>query len=217
MALTFPLTYDAFWGTLRIQAASFYLPATIETTRMASGEILTADLGARLWEADVQLAQGLHVNQAPFDAVLSILRESGRSFQAGDPRGKFPSYDPDGSILGVASPTISAIAANNREITIAGLPAAYQIRAGDFLSFSYGTPARQALHQVVTGQTASGTGVAANVEVTPHIRPGATTGAAIKLVKPWCKMQIVPGSFRAGTAGRGLTTGASFRIMQTLR
>jgi len=217
-ALTFPLGYDAFWGALRIQSAAFYLPESLEMNRTASGEVLTADMGARLWEAEVQLAQGIHDDQTAIEAFMSILRQAGRTFQAGDPRRKYPAYDPTGSILGAASPTISAFAANSREITISGLPANYQIRRGDFLSFAYGSsPVRQALHQVVTAKTASAGGVATDIEVTPHIRSGATAGIAVQLAKPWCKAQVVPGSYRPGFGARVHTSGASFRIVQTLR
>ena len=218
MVLSFPLSYDTFWDTLLIQSASFYLPEALETSRTAGGEVFAADMAARLWSADIQLAQRLHDNQAPFEVMLSILREAGRSFQAGDVRRKYPAYDPDGIILGTSSPVLSSVAANSREITISGLPVAYQISQGDFLSFAYGSsPTRQALHRVVVGKTANGSGIATDIEVTPHIRPGASLGAAIQLVKPWCKMQIVPGSFRAGMAAKVQTSGAGFRIMQTLR
>lgn len=85
------------------------------------------------------------------------------------------------------------------------------------LSFAYGDPARYALHQIVTATvTANGSGLTPLFEVVPNIRPGAATGLAVVLIRPFCKALILPQRSRPGLS-RGLhTSGLAFDWGQTL-
>lgn len=215
MAFSFPLTSAQFIDLLLVQSARFWLPSSVSMESTEGGEIFTAERGPRLWQAEFALAQGQHHAVDAREARLELLAQAGRSFFAYDPRRTGPAADPTGAGLSGYSPVISSTTA--REVTISGLPPGYQISRGDYLGWSYGTsPVRYALHRAVTAPVANGSGVAV-VEVTPNIRSGTSAGAAVSLVRPVCKMILVPGSYSPG-AGQGvLSSGATFRAQQTLR
>ena len=105
---------------------------------------------------------------------------------------------------------------DNKRLSIQGLPTNYELTPGDFLSFTYGSsPTRYALHQVVSAAQADGLGQTDLFEVTPLIRPGASTSAAVTLIKPYCKAVLTDLSFGAGSFR--VTTDLSFSFVQTLR
>ena len=148
--------------------------------------------------------------------MISLLRGAGRNFLAYDTRRPRPVSDPTGSILGASSPLLDTLNVNNRDLRISGLPAAYVLKQGDYLGFSYGS-GRRALHRVVpTTVTASGAGLTPLFEVVPMIRPGAVVATAVTLIKPVIKATVDPGSVNRGVTGAWVTTGASFRFSQTL-
>ena len=218
MAITFPIPVADYFAGLRIASASIYLPEAMEISQTGGGEILTADLGARLWRGSASMVPGLVADVAAAEARLSVLRQSGRSFFACPVGNAYPRADPDGSILGVSAPVIASLAANNRELTISGLPIGYVLSAGDFLSFSYGAdPVRYAFHQVVVGSTADALGITGQIEVTPHIRPGAAVAAAVTLIRPAFKAVVIPGSYAAAMIGPRIASGQAFQFQQTLR
>ena len=215
MAFAFPLTPAQFLDQLRVQSARFWLPESLTLESTEGGEIFTADRGPRLWQAEYTLAQGHHHSVDEDEARLALLAQAGRSFLAYDPRRAGPKADPDGVGLAGFSPVISATTA--REVMVTGLPPGYQISRGDYLGWIYGTnPVRYALHRAVTAPVATSGGLA-TVEVTPNIRTGAAAGAAVSLIRPVCKMVLIPGSYAPGAAARVFTAGATFHAQQTLR
>ncbi|MBP2160260.1 MULTISPECIES: hypothetical protein [Asticcacaulis] len=84
MALNFPLSISDFFGGLKIQSMSFDLPESLVATgTTGAGEILTADLGARLWTGRPTSAHALwgsrgrfgqDIGPAPGRAVLLHLQ-----------------------------------------------------------------------------------------------------------------------------------------------
>lgn len=214
MAITFPVPLADFFLKMAKVSVQFTLPEVLESSRTAGGEVLTADLGTRLWYGTVGIAPEYHSEANEIEARLSILRQAGRSFLVSPSTKMYPRHDPDGLILGASTPTIHSMV-GVRELKLTGLPSGYQVGAGDYLSFEYS--GKYALHQVVVGGTASGAGVTGNLEVTPHIRPGATAGLAVKLVKPICKAVYIPGSHQVPTSEGPFTGGGGFSFVQTLR
>ena len=213
MALTFPLLTAQFFGGLLVAESRLSLSESMEINRTAGGEVLTADLGPRLWQGSITLTPNTHAAMAQAEARLSTLRQAGRAFYMYDGRKQFPAADPTGSILGAATPTLSVVGANRRDITISGLPANYVLSDGDYLSFIYNT-SRFALHQIVQGATASGAGLA-TVEVTPHIRENFSL-TAVTLIRPYCKAVVLPGSYAPSSGGLAISGGLGFSCIQTL-
>lgn len=211
MAISFPVPLDLFFDGLPVEASSPELQETYETNQNGYGEILTADLGARLWKMEITIRPGSYDEMEPIRAKLNMLRQAGRTLFAHAIPRKFPRNDPTGAILDGASVTLATVNANQRDLTLGGLPGGFQVAEGDYLSFQYGSdPVRYAFHQVVRR-------VAQQIEVTPNIRPGYTIGAPVQLVRPYFKGIIVPNSTRLGNTGQTRTSGISFTLQQTLR
>ncbi len=216
MALTFPLSLDDFFAGLQVVTATFYPPDAIVMNMTAGGEVLTANNGTQLWEGEIGLRRRYHADQAQVEAMLSVLRNAGRSFYAYPITRAFPKADPDGMSLGTFVPKVLSINANNREMTLQGLPAGYVLSPGDCLSINTAAPIKTAFHQVVVGGAANGIGVL-TIEVTPFIRPMTLAGQFVILRRPVCKAVMIPGTYQPGQSAGIFTGGATFRFRQTLR
>lgn len=220
MALSFPLAPEAFFASLPIQSALLSLTVASQVSgRTAGGAVLTSGLGSRLWTGRVTLVPMRWADAEAVRARLSILCEPGRSLLVHPFPLRAPRSDPDGAILGSATPAIHTLAGNNREMRISGLRAGYRLSAGDGIAFAYGSnPTRYAYHRVVSDSViASSAGLTPLFEVTPHIRPGASTGTAVRLVNPFFKAVIDPATVVDGADSGRFITGISFDVVQTLR
>ena len=217
MALRFPLSLEDFFDTLPIRSQVFELSEALETSETGGGEIIVADYGPRLWQGSVSLIRQQHHMQQQASAKIDMLREAGASFLIHDLAVPGPFHDPEGAIVATHTPTLHSVATNNKEVRLGGLPRGYRISPGDRLSFTHANnPVRYALHKIVSAGTMGST--ATNwIEVRPHVRPGAQSGARVRLHKPVCKAVLMPNSFRAGTRERDKTGGISFGWRQTLR
>lgn len=218
MAISFPASLANFFNLLPINSGALELMENYEAEETGNGEILTADLGQRLWEMSVTIRKGSYDEIEDVRALLNVFRAAGASFFAFPIPRNFPRFDPTGSILGSNVPKLHTVNANNRDIRLSSLPNGYRIARGDFLSFSYGAnPTRHALHQVVNSVVAAdSSGLTPLFEVRPAIRPGFTLNSNVKLTKPEFKAFIVPGSGNLGTSSQQQTSGVSFTIRQTL-
>lgn len=218
MAISFPLSVADFIGAFRIHALTMDVPPAVNVAQTSGGELLPSSVGARLWSGSVTLTARRHDQSAALEAIVSLLQEPGASFYMTDTRRPGPTYDHSGMVLGAATPTIASLATNNREAGVAGLPPGYVLSRGDRIAFDYLTsPTRRALHQIVTGGIADASGAISTIEVTPQIRPGAATGAALTLYQPACKAIIVPGSVTPPQRLLAGSTAISFKWQQTLR
>jgi hypothetical protein len=218
MSLSFPLSLSDFFGDLKVGSISFDLPESmVATGTTGSGEILTADTGTRLWAGEVQMAPMSYDDAEAVSAKISTLRQAGRSFFVYNMAKPGPRFDPNGAALDGATPQIKTVASDNRELTLKGLPYGYVLSPGDYLGFAYGgNPTRYALHDLVSGGTANGSGEM-TVEVSSFLRPGAAGNADITLIRPFCKAVLVPGSVSRGVAAGQFITGIKFNWRQTLR
>ena len=219
MAFSFPLDVASFMDILPIEETSPSTPEQVEINQTGGGEVMQADLAPMLWQGDIKLGEMIAADAALVTARLDILRPAGRSFYFYDTRRPGPLTDLTGSGLGASTPTIYSVAANNRDMRLQGMPVGYRLSIGDYLAFDYGTTIiRRALHRIVnTAGVIPGTGISPTFEVSPMIRPGAAVGASVTLIKAACKALIVPNSINVGVTSKTITTGMSFRFMQTLR
>ncbi len=218
MAYTFPLPVSQFWALLPIRELSFDLSENVEVTgETEGGEVLTAQRGTRLWQGEVMLDDMLPAEAAETGAMLDVVRRHGASFMAFDTGRPGPRADLAGVALVGSTPRLNAVAANNCEIRVSGLPGNYRLERSDYLAFSYGAnPVRFALHRLAAPVTANGSGLTPFVEVSPNLRPGWAANAPVTLAPAACKFRIQPGSFNPGRRRSALTTGVGFRITQIL-
>ena len=216
MALAYPLSLAQFFDTLPVASVTMRPGDARSFSETGGGAQIAAQRGTRLWHGSVRIDLDRHSAISAIEARLALLEEPGASFLVYDRRKPWPSADPGG--LGVQSSTvrIASLNANNRELTLKGLPSGYVITAGDLMGWTYGaSPLRYALHRVVTGATANGSGVTGSIEVTPFIRQGAAVDAIVSLGKPVCKAQLVQADYGSGRSI--VTEGGTFDFIQTLR
>ena len=217
MTIAFPLAVFQMQEKLSIGSVKWSLGTFQEMSITGGGESLVADLAPRMWMGEVTMTIMRTAKAAQVEAIIESLDGSLQTFQMYDPRLAYPMNDPTGSILGASVPLIAALNVNNKEMNISGLPAAYKLGMGDKLGFGYGTPTRRALHRIMNNVTANGSGLASNVEVRPHFRPGVVTGLNIVLIKPYCTVRMIPGSFEPGNGIPGdFVEGMSFKVQQVI-
>lgn len=214
--LTFPLSLADFFFQLPISNYALDLPEALDVAETGAGEILTADIGVQLWGGQIDIDFMLHDEVSTIRPLINILRRAGSSFLVSDPTRPWPRFDPEGALLAGSAPTISGFGPTSREVSFSGLPAGYPLARGDLFSFTYGS-ARYALHELVGDAMANAVGETPLVEINPPLRPGALTGAPVRLVWPCAKARLVPGSASLGQTRNTVTTEVSFRWSQTLR
>jgi hypothetical protein len=218
MALSYPLVLADFYNTLTRVRASMTLDSAVLTSETGGGEVLTSAIGTRLWRGRIEARAHAFVNLDDVIARLELLREAGTSFLVRHPYRSGPAADPNGSILGAATPQITSVNGNNRDVTIGGLPAGYVLRPGDLLSWTYLTgPLRYALHRVVTTGTANGSGNIGNIEITPPVRTGYSLPVNITLVNPRCKAVLLPDTYEPPVVAQNGVAFFAFEWRQTLR
>lgn len=197
MVLAFPLSLANLNDLLPIETVTWSLGEDQELSSTGDGEILAADLGPRLWQADcstiaadIDTIEGLRARFNTLDGAI-------QSFYLSDPRRPYPATDPTGTLLAAAEVTIASIEANRKELTFAGLPAEFVLPRGTMLSVTAGDPSRTALLQLaadVTAVAGEDETTAGPVELRPHLRPWVDVDQAVTLLKPVAKMKLVPKS-----------------------
>ncbi len=217
MALTFPLDLNGLFNRLAKIEASVDPGEALLANVTGGGEIITSAIGARLWRGRITGRGHAFIDLDAMTARIDLVRQAGASFYVAPAHRDGPQADPEGTLLGAATPQITSVNANNRDVTISGLPAAYVLTEGDLVSFTYlASPVRFALHKVVTGAVANGSGVA-SVELMPPLRPGHAVPFTLRLLRPFCKAVIVSGSYQPPVYDRRGRATFSFDWQQTLR
>lgn len=214
MALSFPLSVANLADLISIQTVSWNLVDRQEVSGLGTGELLAADLGATLWEADVSSRPYPHRQAHALQAKLGALRGALNAFYLYDPKGCYPQADPGGTLVTGSTVVVASVESNRRELSLSGLPANYVITAGDYLAITY-LSARRSLYLVVTGATADGSGDLGPIELAPHIRTGVAAADSVDLIKPAAKVKLVPGSLAVEQASV-TTSRIRFRAQQTL-
>lgn len=215
MALSFPLSLASFADKIGVQSVEWKLQDSRELSGMGSGQVLQADLGPSLWTADITLRPWRTNAVREIEALINAVIRSKGSFYLYDPRKCVPASDPNATILGSSTVQINSLP-DNKSLSLKGLPANYVITAGDYLSFNYGSsPTRRALHEAAETITANGSGVTAAFEVSPFIRTGAATDAAVTLQKAAGMFILVPGSLKVQMANAAFTV-LSFSAVQKI-
>lgn len=216
MPPSFPLTLDDFFDPLPVASCTMRPVRAVSLSETGDGEVITHQLGTRLWEGKITLGVDYHAAHAAIEARMSVLEEAGASLLVRDTRQYGPMLDPTGALLRAADVRIRSLNGNRRDLTLKDLFQGYEISQGNLLSFTYGTnPLRYALHRVVRGRIANASGDTGSIELTPFIRPGAAVDAQVRLVAPFCKAVIVSADY--GNSSATVSKDASFNWRKTLR
>jgi hypothetical protein len=218
MALSFPLTLGQFFTGLAKVSYSLRLDEAVLFSETAGGEVIPADYGPRLWRADVTIRANTYLTLDRVVAKVERIQQADATVNISHAWRIGPQADPNGTILGASTPQITNINANQRDVTIGGLPAAYVVTEGDFISFTYlSSPTRRAFHRIMNTVTANGGGVAGSVELSPSVRPGPSVPFNVELTNPLFRAVYIPGSYSPPTQSRAVRTEMSLSFRQTLR
>jgi hypothetical protein len=217
MTLSFPLSLANFWDQLLISTVAMDCAPQLESSGTGAGQRLTREVAPALWHGSVTLGNLTPAEAADQMALVDLARQSGATFLVCDRTRPYPSLDPDGAVVGIATVTVQAIGATRRDLRLTGLPPNYQIRRGDLVGVTWGaSPLRYGLHRIVVAASADATGLTGWCEVAPALPSALAAGAAASLARP-VFMAMMDGPVRRGTLRRGIVEGISFDFIQTLR
>jgi ferric-dicitrate binding protein FerR (iron transport regulator) len=170
-----------------------------EVTPLRSGKQIVKNLGPTLWYARWQSDRMTPDESGPVRAWCDTIEENGEQFYGYDKLREYPlayalgwgGLTVDGQPFS-GDGTLSNVALNNVEVSLADLPAGFVLSPGDYLAFDYSTSLR-ALHRCSAAATANGAG-ALTVEVRPHVRPGWAADAVVHLHRAAARMVMLPGT-----------------------
>lgn len=209
MTIAFPRT-DIFTPYL-FASQSLRLVSRQETSMPALGAVIGKDLGPALWYGDWSTVPMPNDDALTLEAKLNALDGVISTFEAGDVRRPYPKAYASGVFNDTG--LLNSVNVNNKAISFKSLPAGFVLSTGDYLAFTYGTS--RALHQVMEPVTANGSGLTAEFEVRPYIRPGYALNAAITLKQPKGLFRLLPGSISTQTQGSMFSI-VSFKAVQAL-
>lgn len=218
MSLSFPLGLADFLDRLPIAEVAFRLGSALEFSETGDGEIISHDIGARLWEGEIVLDRARHDELQGVEARLGYLHRAAGSFLVRDTRVIGPLLDPTGSELGTSSPTLNEVGSDGLTVTIGSVPLNYTLSEGDYIAFTYGSnPTRYALHRALQTVKASGfsTIQISNLPVDPPVREGVSTPATVSFLAPVCKARLIEADYGRGRSV--ISQGGVIKWRQTLR
>lgn len=214
MAITFPLPVASLQGAFGLVSGSgFTLDRAAIYSGTGGGQVLVSEVGPAFWRARLSFVPMSYGDAAALRSVLETLGRPEATFYLFDPTKPYPRLDPTGSVLGASTPTIHTIGADNKSMRLEGLPVGYALSPGDYLAFNYGS-SKRALHRLAESAVADGGGVTASFEIVPHIRSGATVGAAVTLAQAAGKFRLSPQDLMPGNIVGNHVVGAGFAAIQ---
>lgn len=212
MALTFPLPTAEFADLLPLGPCVWRLQRFESVTRTADSKPWLQELADPRWRVRVTLGVMDHVEAAELQALIDM-HGSARPFLLPDPRRPGPRLDPDGAILGAATPVLHSVTASG--FAISGLPAGYGLRRGDLIGVRHPNVAHQAIYQVASAAAAAnGVSVTPVIEVEPRPRPQAIAGNSVQLIRPMGLFTVDVDAFDPGEPDGSVQRGMRFEAVE---
>jgi hypothetical protein len=213
--LTFPLSLSQFANGLQIENIDMHIVHGITPSGLGTGNMIIANRRSDYWVADVKIRPLYHKAARALQAMINSMDGGLNDFLLCDPVCAYPAEDPDGTILGTSTITNSSVNANGIQMNLTGFPVGYVLSTGDRFSFTYG-PGNiyRALHEIVVGDTANGSGTV-GIEFRPRLDdPDLATGKTMDLKRACARMKIIEESIEHGSRQDLFTSGLSFSCEQ---
>jgi hypothetical protein len=215
MTVSYPYSLSRFSDQLAISTVVWDIQRNDETSAGGDGRFWQAELSSPLWIGTVELIMLSNDRAKQIAAMIRKLHGSQETFYLCDPLSLYPQADPTGDILGSSTVEVLSIGGDRASLSFTGLPGGYVLTVGDKLTVKYGSnPERIGFFEVSETVSASSGGSTGLVGVFPHLPSGISSGAAVRLAKPYCKCAIFPGSHNPGSARKLFTEGAGFKVIQ---
>lgn len=215
MAITYPYPTAFFADVLKIESVEWSVERADEISGTADQRFWQAELAPPLWRADVVLAKDYHVEAKKIAALVRKLHGMQEAFWLYDPLSPFPQTDPNGSTLSGAGATVlvHSVGAGHNTVRFKGLPAGYALSLGDKAQITF-SGSYNFFCEIDEDVVADGTGITPEFEVFPFVPSGVQADDPVNLLKPACKMVVLPHSHSPGRATGTLTRGASFTVLE---
>jgi len=195
--MAYPLDMPSVPTTLNIARCSFDMEPFGSLSRTAGGQIaFLENIGGALWKGRYETTFLNDLHYGVWHAFRLCLRGNG-TFKGFDPARIAPAaYLLDGKITfpGGFAGTCTLTAAGGETISLSGLPAGFIITTGDYFSFPW--LGGRHLVKALANATASGGGAISALPIAPWLRAGGATGVTVDLVRPYCLMKMVPGTWQ---------------------
>jgi hypothetical protein len=213
MVATFPLPLSSISNGLKI-VSGLWMPRRFdEVSGLGSSELLTSQLAPPVWYSTVEAAPMQMDEFRRLRSKLMLLDGAMNTFLFASPEAMYPQSDQNGTVLGANTVQVHTVGGDGKTLRLKGLPAGYDITAGDFFSIAYGG-GRVGLYLASEDATADGSGITPTFECRFHLRPGTAVNDIVSLAPPVAKVKIMPGSLTWSGSGQFVTVG--FEVQQTL-
>ena len=197
-----------------VETAPFALHRQRQYSKGADGTVYRADLAPPLWMCTITSVPMVHSLAQQVLALLQASEDDLSTFFVWDISLPAPQADPNGTILGAATPTIASIDSSNRMVTIQALPANYTLTRGDYISVLRASDSKRQLFKVVDPTVvASSAGITPLFQLSPYIRTGMAVNDTVYLLKPAVEMVIQPGTLKVASQDNLFTT-LSFQAIE---
>lgn len=209
-------TLAQFFDRLKILDFTLSPSQNLITSQTGGGDILTAEIGPRLWGGSITLAPMSHADARVQAGLVAEMMNAGMRFEIADKKNQYPMRDPTGSVNGTRTPAIGA-GSSGKTFVISGAAPSYVLSPGD--RFSYRIGGKRYFNEVMTARTASAQGVFDALPVMLPIRGSgaAYNGAVVNFKRPALVAQIVPGSVSPFRTTLTHSEGMSFDFVQVLK
>lgn len=198
MALSFPYALGFLDQFLLTERVTLALQRFDERSGSGDGRMWSAQLAPPLWGATLDLFSTQPALAREINAKVYGLDGMAKTFLWSDRHYTGPA---SGITAGLGGVMVSSIRADRGAIGVSGLPVAFGLSAGDYLSIAHSS-GRFYFGQFVEGGVANAAGNIAAREIRPYLPFGVTVGSRIELVRPFFKAMVTDFTPFANFRGR---------------
>ncbi|HGG04725.1 MAG TPA: hypothetical protein ENK28_04650 [Aliiroseovarius sp.] len=212
--IIYPLSLADFMDLLNVREQIITLETPVSQAVTSAGAVAGVSSVAPRWSVVFKMAPVSQAGGSEIIARMRAIAPAHARFLVAPIYNSRPKSDPGGTVSG-SSVTVSSTGAEKVTLALAGLPAAYDLSVGDYMSVTVGTVPH--FHQIVEAATANGSGVTPEFSIVPPLSASVVAGQAVTLVNPTMLASAIPGSVREGVLTMDqLMSGASFTARSEL-
>jgi hypothetical protein len=214
MTISFPLSISQFWNTFPMLDGSseMELIGFRQQSMDGAGNAMSAKFGQPKWRQEVLVAP-MHFETANlFRAMMKVLSQRDGVFLAYDRWQPFPAYDPRGQIISGSSPSVKTVGSNNRSLSLKGMPAHYELAAGEKISVTDGS-GKRALLELTEDIEANGSGNTPEFELQPFLPTWIAVDQTIDISKAPGKFKVLAGSYKPAAVEGNRAVNAGFTMI----
>lgn len=211
-----PISLADLMETLGIEKVVWDIERYDEFDSVGTGHDIASEMAPPKWTATMNMRDLYNADARAMAARVRKLHGSMTPFMVYDPSHRWPASDPGGALLTGETVQINSIGTNNQSLSLKGLPADFILTIGDKGQVVFSSGTRNFFFEVSENITADALGVTNEFEIFPHIPVGVLEDATVILIKPACKMAVVPKGFYPGQSSGNMTFGATLSVLEKI-